>query len=124
MTTTHQIPTTLVDKYNTGKFEVQTDHIFRIDGRYRLGIGGVARGDEGRQVTHGPLVPGPWAYAYGLCTVMCSEPEHGTYGEMKRLEAANKVHDVASGDHAVIDDVEYEIEVYRRQYIRLTKVEK
>ena len=47
-----------------------------------FGLGGVRRGDEGRQETGGPLVPGPWLYAYPLCTVLA-----GQYGTAAEIEA-------------------------------------
>jgi len=100
-----------------------TDHVLVVNGRYRLGIGSVPRGAEGRQVHEGPMVPGPWAYTYGLATVMAANPVHGTGAEMRRKAAENKVHHVATGDQVSIDGVTYEVKVFRRQFIDLIKVE-
>lgn len=90
---------------------------------HRNGITIVQRGESGRKVEQGPLVPGPWADTFGLCTVMAANPEHGTSAEMARLRGQGLVYDVRSGDLLCIDGVIYRVKVYRRQYIALTEVE-
>ena len=90
---------------------------------FRFGIGNVERGDEGRQEHGGPLVPGPWAYAYGLGVAICANPEMGTGAERERNLAAGREHDVEDGDRIQIDDVLYEIRPFRHgEYVKLVKV--
>lgn len=89
--------------------EPRHDQDLRIkDTYYRLGVGFVAEGDEGRKEMHGPMVPGPWAYTYGLCSVISNTPTE-----------RNPEIVVQNGDHLIVDGFEYVIEVYRREYIRL-----
>ena len=58
-----------------------------------------------RKVMNGPMVPGPWAYAFALGTVI--DTQGGTKAESERLRAQGLEHDVAQGDNLVIDGNEY-----------------
>lgn len=92
--------------------ESKTDHVLVLSRSLkRFGIGGVPAGHVGRQVTQGPLVPGPWAFTFGLASVIAANPEHGTYGEIKRNLAAGREHTVEEGDRIVFDGVTYEVQV-------------
>lgn len=110
---------------------LSTDHVLvygngRIPGRF--GVGAVPSGQSARQVDRGPLVEGPWAYTFPLCTVIAADPDQGTFGDMRRLREAGKVHEVQDGDRVTIDGVVYEVgpDPRNRQYpilIRLQRVE-
>ncbi len=65
-------------------------------GRYRFHIGHVAEGENGRQEYQGPLVPGPWAYGFELCTVI--DNHGGSARENAEAKAAGRYLDVADGD--------------------------
>lgn len=88
---------------------IVSDHVLSGLNYRRFHVGGIARGNSGRKVYRGPLVPGPWAFAVGLASVIAANPEHGTYGEIKRNLAENKEHAVVDGDHVIFDNFEYEI---------------
>jgi hypothetical protein len=55
-----------------------------------------------REVTNGPLVPGPRAGADGKPAVLAANPEHGTWGEIRRNEAAGAEIHAGDGDELVI----------------------
>lgn len=74
---------------------------------FRHKVGWVARGESGRKVCHGPMVPGPWAYAYGLCTVI--DNSGGTGAESARLREAGMEFDVDVGTLLEIDDTVYAV---------------
>ncbi len=98
--TTHTIE---LDKAGKGCIDL------RIAGTYyRHGIGTVRRGEEGRQVSHGPMIPGPWAYAFGLCTVISDPPSN-----------IPEYIDVSDGEFLTIDGDVYLIRVVRREWIEL-----
>lgn len=50
------------------------------------GFGMIPAGRSGRKETHGPLVPGPWAYAFGLCAVIDNHGGTGADGARGRVE--------------------------------------
>jgi hypothetical protein len=105
--------------YNPKHRGWKSDHVLVGPRGIRKGVSAVPRGSEGRQVHGGPMVPGPWAYTYGLATCICANPENGTYGEMKRLRAENKVHAVDDGTRLSIDGVTYEVVMDRGEWINL-----
>lgn len=82
-------------------------------GSYRCGVGTCKRGEEARQEFEGPLVPGPWAYAYELCTMIASS-----------RVAHTPCIEVADGDVIALDGIEYRVRAYRRDYIALDRIEK
>jgi hypothetical protein len=77
--------------------------------RKRFGLGFVPEGHEGRQSFMGEMVPGPWAYAFGLCSVI--DNHGGTGAERQRNLAANLEHDVEAGDTVIINGNTYEVKV-------------
>lgn len=82
--------------------------------RKRFGLGFVPEGHEGRQTFQGEMVPGPWAYAFGLCSVI---DNHGGSGaERQRNLAANTEHDVEEGDTIIIDGNSYVVKVTRNGF--------
>ena len=84
------------------------------NGRFRFNVGHVPEGEVGRQVTQGPLVPGPWAYTFGLSTYISDSGSsadetdeakaNGTYLEVEDgdlIEVAGNTYTVHySGFHA------------------------
>ncbi len=42
---------------------------------------------------------------------MAANPEHGTYGEIKRNLAAGREHTVEEGDRLIFDGVTYEVQI-------------
>lgn len=87
-----------------------SDYVLVHKGTYeRYAIGGVPKGEEGRQEHGGPMVPGPWHYIYGLCTVIAGNPEYGTGAEMERKDAAGLVFEIWPGMILEIDGLKYEV---------------
>lgn len=76
----------------------------------RYGICFIPRGDSGRQVYQGPMVPGPWAQTYGLSTVIAANPELGTGAEIRRNRANGCEATVNEGDELIL---EHEGEIIR-----------
>jgi len=111
---TKTIDTTTIDT-TTGTKVATT---LRLRGTFhRFGLGFVAEGDEGRQEMHGPLVPGPWAYAFGLCTVI--DNYGGTGREAAEREEAGLEHEVSAGDVVVVGGHRYTVRIERGQYLYL-----
>ena len=92
------------------------DHQSKVDirtlGRYRFKVAVIRRGKEGRQVDGGPMVPGPWAFAFGLCTVLSAEPIN-----------RDPILDVEDGDLLEIEGDTYKLTVVRREWVELKLVE-
>lgn len=86
----------------------------------RHGLGWVSRGDEARQVTHGPMVPGPWAYAYGLSTVI--DNNGGSGRESQEALEAKTEHWFNYGDFIEINGIIYVIVKAPNQNIRFERV--
>lgn len=74
----------------------------------RYAVGGVPKGRSGRKENGGPLVPGPWHYMFGLCTVI--DNYGGTGAEMAKARAENRVYDIEPGTKLEIDGLKYVIE--------------
>jgi hypothetical protein len=86
---------------------VTSDHVLREPGGRRFGVGGIPKGQTGRKISQGPLVPGPWAFTFGLCTVI--DNYGGTGAEIERNEKANREHAVLDGDIVVFDGRKYTV---------------
>lgn len=100
------------------------DTVLQIAGTYfRHGVGAVLEGHSGRKVDQGPRVPGPWAYAFPLCTSISSSPEMGTGADIKRNKAAGVEFTVDEGDLVEVEGVVYRVKLDRRQWIKLEAVE-
>ena len=67
-----------------------------------FGLGYVGPDGECRREHGGPIVPGPYAYAYGLCGVI--DNHGGTGAEIARERAAGQVLEVEPGDVLVLPD--------------------
>lgn len=66
-------------------------------------------------VHQGPLVPGPWAYTYGVAAVLCADPRG-------RTNFANDVH-VKGGERIIVDGCAYTVAIERRHWINLVPCE-
>ncbi len=90
--------------------------------RNRYAVCSIPEGQEARQVTHGPMVAGPWVKAFELGSVLSANPEMGTGAEMRRNREAGTEHDVVEGDQVEVDGHIYTVaagEGFRRDYLRL-----
>jgi len=83
------------------------------------GIGAVLAGDSARMVTGGPLVPGPWAYTYGLASVM-TDDRRGTGWDIEQGRINGTVIDAVVGDVLSIDGTDYVVGLCPRRYVTLT----
>lgn len=92
-----------------------------LKGTYHyFGLGAMPRGQKGRQVHAGPEVEGPWAYAFGLATVISASAAHREADAKKRSEAI----EVEQGTILRIDNVSYRVDVLvGGEHIRLTPVQ-
>jgi hypothetical protein len=88
-----------------------------VYGRHNVGFTDPA--GKTREVTEGPEVPGPRACAYGKTTAITANPEHGTWGEVRRNEAAGAEIHASFGDELVIFGYVYRIERAPNRNIRL-----
>jgi hypothetical protein len=84
-----------------------------------FGVGAVPRGSAGRQVHKGPLVDGPWAYAYGMPVCIVADPAARARDKQERDDALR----VEAGDEIEIDRVIYRVEIERGEYVNFVKVE-
>lgn len=85
-----------------------------------FGLGFVPEGYEARQVDQGPMVPGPWAYAYGHASVLCDSG--GTKSELERAEADKLLYHADLGDILELDGVLFKIEKTHNRNIKLVNV--
>jgi hypothetical protein len=76
-----------------------------------------------RRVTMGPMLPGPHAEASGKSSVMAANPEHGTWGEIHRNEAAGAEIHAKFGDELVIFGFVYRIDRAPNRNIKLVLVD-
>jgi len=89
---------------------------------HRYGVGFVPRGTKCRREFQGPLEDGPYAYAFGLPTVMAANPEHGTAAEVERLRARGLIIEVRPDDLLSIEGEVYRVKVKSRIHIELEHV--
>lgn len=110
--------------HDNGKFKIVSEDWLCLEGTYhRFGIGGIPEGNEGRQVYQGPLVPGPWCFAFGLCSVICDNPKLGTGAQLERKTADGSAHTVRDGSVLEICGNLYRVRVFRREYIALDRID-
>lgn len=86
-----------------------------------FGLGFVPEGYQARQVTQGPMVPGPWAYAYGHASVLCDSG--GTKSELERAAAEELLYYADLGDILELDGVLFKIEKTHNRNIKLVNIE-
>ena len=115
MKTTTIIPNVLPSQNDRTGYKKYT--ILNIKGTYyNHAVFSVLKGESARQVFQGPLVEGPWASTFGLCSMLVA---HDNSAEL--AEEASRTIEVQSGDIIKVEGTFYEVEVYRREYIRLIK---
>lgn len=92
----------------------------RLKGTYhRFGVGAVPRGCEGRKEYNGPMVPGPWAFAFGLGAVLSSSQAHRDADAERRATDI----EVEAGTVLRIDGIDYKVRVERGEFLKLDPVE-
>ena len=87
---------TKVFPYDRDNHDQEPTILASNNGRYRFNVGHVPKGEVGRKVTQGPLVPGPWAYAFGLCTFISDSGSSGD--EIEQAKNAGRYLEVDHGD--------------------------
>jgi hypothetical protein len=94
---------------------LDSDINLRLPNGKRFGVGAIPFGGEGRKVDGGPMVPGPWAFTYGLATVIDDRPD---------LRKAERDADVLVDEGTVlsIDTKLYKVRIVRREFIELDPV--
>lgn len=65
-------------------------------------VGEIRKGETGRKEDGGPLVPGPWAFAFGLATVI--DNHGGTQREIDEQRADGLLVEAQLGDVVITDD--------------------
>ena len=91
----------------------------KLKGSYRrFGVGAMPRGMSGRQEMGGPMVVGPWAFAFGLSTCITNSKAH------QEADAARRATDieVEEGTRLNIDEVSYVVRVIRGEFLKLEAV--
>jgi hypothetical protein len=93
----------------------------RVPGRFVFGF--VGPDGACRRETGGPVLPGPYAYGVPLSSCLAANPEHGTWGEIRRNKAAGTERDAAIGDTVVFRGHRFRIEAAPNDNISLVLVE-
>lgn len=110
MTIVNVIP--MVPSQYEGDASLKSHCTLRLPNGKRFGIGCIPEGASGRKVYQGPEVAGPWAFTFGLCTVIDNHPAR---------RAAERDADVLVQDGTAleIDGTVYTVRVVRREFIEL-----
>jgi hypothetical protein len=120
-TANNNTPTTVTPYQSTPEYTKHKATILRIANTYdRFHAGAVLAGDEARQVMNGPMVPGPWAYTFGLCITI-----HNGSAEMKRREKEDEESRtviIKEDDLLEIEGTVYRVQISRREYVNLIAV--
>ena len=122
--TTHNIPSidNGKDVYGPGHFKSEVTLL--IEGSSRSGgpggwfLGGWSAEGEGRTVTQGPMVQGPYAYVGGRCGVI--DNHGGTHGELERADGKGLLFRCKAGDILSVFGTSYTLSLCRRGYPTLT----
>lgn len=78
-------------------FSVNDNTMMSLKGTYRrYHAREIPAGEEARQVSGGPMVPGPWAYTYGLCSVISTNG--GTADDIREAKAKGLWIEIQHGD--------------------------
>lgn len=120
MTTTIKLSRTDTDnKTDTGWSKGEKTFLNRSTSeRYRIGFVGPEQ--SGRKETGGPMVPGPWAFAYGLCVVINNRGGSGAESA-RRLAEGNEI-EFDFGDVFEIEGVQFCANVAHNGNLELTPV--
>jgi len=117
---THHIPTKvrIPEPGESGLEHTLRDTSSTFD---RYGLGLVPAGVAARQVTNGPFVEGPWAYAYRLAGVL--DNRGGSRAESDRRVADGKETLFEMGDRLVIGGYVFKTEPAPNNNMKLTLVD-
>jgi hypothetical protein len=107
---THVVPVaSLRNNYGRGVLSAEDVILVVRDQRgVGFGLGFVPEGVEARQETGGPMVPGPWAYSYGLPAVLSADG-HGSAWEREEARKAGLLIEAVEGDLLDVDGTLYRI---------------
>lgn len=83
-------------------------------------IGCIPAGEEARRVSHGPMVPGPWAWTSPMASVLSAEPAFSTGAVMEREKREGRLIDAKEGDVLIMCGDRYVIGFCRRGFVTLT----
>lgn len=84
------------------------------------GYGGWTAEGKGRAVDQGPLVQGPYAFAFGLCTVI--DNHGGTAAEIEQAKAEGRLYHLKAGDNVEIAGTVYKVVLCKRGYVKFAVV--
>lgn len=101
-----------------GKWDVDLT-ITRGAGRYRFNVGYIDPTGECRRVHGGPIVPGPYAYAFGLGTAITADPRMSTAYEADMQRGLGIEHEVNEGDLIQLGYELFRVRFDRDQWIEL-----
>lgn len=105
----HKITVPGRDREYTVSYDVRIRNVEGVDRSYGPGgfsIGITPEGREGRRVSNGDPVPGPWGYLVGLAGVI--DNHGGTRRELDEAKAEDRyIESVAEGDEFLIDGQRY-----------------
>jgi hypothetical protein len=90
--------------------------------KYRFQIGYVDPTGSCRREYQGEILPGPYAYAYGLATCIASDPRMGTAAEVAANEARGLEVAVEDGDIIRLGWELFRVRYLRDQWIELDHV--
>lgn len=101
----------------------EPDSAIAVPGRGRFGLVYTPADGKSRRETMGPVLPGPWAGAYGLAAVLSSTPGMSTGSEIRRNYDAGTEVDARIGDYLVIFGDVFTISAAPNRNINLSHVE-
>lgn len=88
----------------------------------RFGLGYIDPTGHARRVTGGPILPGPYAYAFGMGTCISADPRMGTGAETSALAARGLVFDARVGDVLCFQNSHWRIDRAPNGNVKLTHV--
>lgn len=129
MTTTHKLTVnTSRHDYTDGQTNIECREALALlkrstrgDYHIRFGVVATLEGGASRRVTEGPLVPGPHAATFGLCSVI--DNHGGTGRDIDEAKTAGLWVEVAEGDVLDIEGTLYRIRIVRREYLALDRID-
>lgn len=85
----------------------------------RFKLGEIPHGSEDRKDHGGPMVPGPWAYAFGLGSYITSDPNRNSGADHRRKMAEGSEHLVRNGSTLRFPSGSVYVVRVRGEYIEL-----
>jgi len=89
--------------------------------RFGWHFGFMPRGKSGRKVMNGPLVEGPWAYAFAEAATLSGDGR-GTAWEMEQEKVRGTLYSTTADEVVEIDGTRYLVKVDQRGYVELDNV--